>query len=74
MQFSLNYLQNLKSTVRRFCSTPETKNVHILKSRGVIKVTGQDAIPFLQGLVTNDVSLLSQEMKAQYTMLLNVQV
>jgi len=40
----------------------------------VIKVTGQDAIPFLQGLVTNDVALLGQEMKAQYTMLLNVQV
>ncbi|WAR19377.1 CAF17-like protein [Mya arenaria] len=47
--------------------------VYQLRSRGIVKVKGSDAVPFLQGLITNDVSLLGVDGKAQYSMLLNVQ-
>lgn len=43
-----------------------------LSHRGLIKVSGPDRISFLQGLVTNDVSKISQD-KAIYTWLLTPQ-
>ncbi len=33
---------------------------HMLKSRGVLAVTGEDRVGFLQGLTSNDVALVSQ--------------
>lgn len=46
-----------------------------LKSRGVIQLSGKDAPEFLQGLVTNDVRLLTETSPSiQYCMMLNVQV
>ncbi|BFZ10133.1 hypothetical protein BsWGS_13172 [Bradybaena similaris] len=45
-----------------------------LKSRGVIQLSGKDAPEFLQGLVTNDVRLLTETSPSiQYCMMLNVQ-
>lgn len=58
---------------RQFLSNSAASPVYHLKSRGIIKVQGQDTVPFLQGLVTNDVSLLGSEVRSQYSMLLNVQ-
>ena len=45
-----------------------------LKSRSLVTVKGADVIQFLQGLLTNDITLLQQDRKSLYTMLLNVQV
>lgn len=45
-----------------------------LKSRGMVRLQGADVFPFLQGLVTNDVFLLSGERESIYTMMLNSQV
>eukprot|EP00043_Microstomoeca_roanoka_P008313 m.80174 g.80174 ORF g.80174 m.80174 type:complete len:365 (+) comp14195_c0_seq1:317-1411(+) len=41
-----------------------------LSSRGVVKVEGEDAAQFLQGLVTNDINLLKDN-SVQFAMLLN---
>ncbi len=43
-----------------------------LSDRGVIKLSGQDVVPFLQGLITNDVSKLETD-GALYTALLTPQ-
>lgn len=47
-------------------------SIYRLKSRGILQLRGPDMIPFLQGLVTNEVTEL-EERKIQYNMLLNVQ-
>lgn len=46
-----------------------------LKERGLVKVSGKDAVKFLQGLVTNNVELFHQDsnVKTMYSMFLNVQ-
>lgn len=49
-----------------------SNSVYRLKSRGVLQFRGPDTVPFLQGLVTNEVTEL-EERKVQYNMLLNVQ-
>ena len=51
----------------------EPWSLHRLKSRGVLELKGPDTVPFLQGLVTNEVTEL-EERRVQYNMLLNVQV
>ncbi|XP_069104473.1 putative transferase CAF17 homolog, mitochondrial isoform X2 [Argopecten irradians] len=47
--------------------------VHPLASRGVVRLEGTDTIPFLQGLVTNDVAVVGDKNPSLYTMMLNVQ-
>ena len=51
----------------------EPWSLHKLKSRGVLELKGPDTVPFLHGLVTNEVTEL-EERRVQYNMLLNVQV
>ena len=41
------------------------------ESRGVLKIAGDDAAEFLQGMVTNDITALEQNKTMQYGMLLN---
>ena len=43
-------------------------------SRGMIRLKGVDIVPFLQGMVTNDVSQLVGDRESMYTMILNPQV
>lgn len=45
-----------------------------MKSRGMIRLKGPDVLPFLQGLVTNDVFQMMGEVESMYTMMLNSQV
>ena len=52
---------------------PTSTHSALLKHRSLVRVKGQDAKPFLQGLVTADVSNL-EEQRTQYSMLLNAQV
>lgn len=59
---------------KQYSSSTSSPQFFHLKSRGLLQVKGKDVVPFLQGLVTNDVELLGSQMQAQYTMLLNVQV
>lgn len=47
--------------------------VYPVESRGMIRLVGMDTVPFLQGLVTNDVSTLGNNKKSLYTLMLNVQ-
>lgn len=43
--------------------------------RGVVRVSGRDAVDFLQGLVTNDLTQLCMNQSgAMYSMMLNIQV
>lgn len=64
-----------RRAVYRYLSTSaaEDLSVYRLKSRGLVQVMGPDAMSFLQGLVTSDVTKLGLQTKAQYSMLLNVQ-
>lgn len=45
-----------------------------LDHRCLVRVCGTDVLPFLQGLVTNDVKLLETDDSSMYAMMLNVQV
>lgn len=45
-----------------------------MRSRGMIRLKGADVVPFLQGMVTNDVSQLVGDGESMYTMMLNPQV
>lgn len=47
-------------------------NATLLKNRGVLKLSGPDALPYLQGLVTNDVSRVKPDV-AVYAALLSPQ-
>lgn len=64
----------------RTLSTCPVRRVHqqcatgqLLTDRAVIKVSGPDAGPFLQGLMTNDIRHLEEETNIMYCMFLNVQ-
>ncbi|OWF45531.1 putative transferase CAF17 homolog, mitochondrial [Mizuhopecten yessoensis] len=48
-------------------------SVHPLRSRGIIRLKGPDTVPFLQGLVTNDVAVVGGKIPSLYTLMLNVQ-
>ncbi|KAI9559684.1 hypothetical protein GHT06_013689 [Daphnia sinensis] len=49
-------------------------NAQELKERGIVKVSGKDAGPFLQGLMTNDIKHLDEKTKySMYCMFLNTQ-
>lgn len=60
--------------VNRFLSTStnatSSKKLFSLTSRKILKLSGIDVIPYLQGLVTNDVTVLPK-LKCMYSMLLN---
>jgi len=43
-----------------------------LENKSLLKVTGRDAHPFLQGLITNDVTCLEHDCTALYAQLLNI--
>lgn len=60
---------------RCLCSAASSKDVPLyrLRSRGIIKIAGKDSVPFLQGLITNDVTLLGPDTPSQYSMMLNKQ-
>ncbi|XP_067308238.1 putative transferase CAF17 homolog, mitochondrial [Pseudorasbora parva] len=44
-----------------------------LPHRTLINVSGQDIYPFLQGIITNDMTLLAEDVCAMYAHMLNVQ-
>jgi hypothetical protein len=46
----------------------------VVPGRAFLRVFGQDALKFLQGLVTNQVNLLAGEVPAQYAAFLSPQV
>ena len=52
---------------------PTSTHSTLLEHRSLVRVRGQDAAAFLQGLVTADVSNLDEQ-QSQYSMLLNPQV
>lgn len=52
---------------------PTSTHSTLLEHRSLVRVRGQDASTFLQGLVTADVSNLGEQ-QSQYSMLLNAQV
>lgn len=60
---------------RLYCSSNSDGpwTVHPLKSRGLLRLKGSDVIPYLQGLITNDVTHLGEQCKAMYAMMLNAQ-
>lgn len=66
------FLQVFKIISRNVSST--RRELHELQSRGLVQLRGKDVVPFLQGLVTNDVESLGPKLPAQFAMLLNVQV
>ncbi|KAL8581785.1 hypothetical protein ACOMHN_043203 [Nucella lapillus] len=56
--------------------TKTSTQAYCLNGRGVVRVSGRDTVDLLQGLVTNDLTELtdgSQNVIAQYCMMLNVQ-
>jgi folate-binding Fe-S cluster repair protein YgfZ len=52
----------------------KTWRLYKMSSRGVIRLKDVDIVPFLQGMVTNDVSQLVGDRESMYTMMLNPQV
>ncbi|GFR76516.1 IBA57 homolog, iron-sulfur cluster assembly [Elysia marginata] len=64
--------------VKHFHTSPYSSKAYTLsqlESRSVVQLSGNDTLSFLQGLVTNDVNLLSVKCPStQYCMILNVQV
>ncbi|XP_048747304.2 putative transferase CAF17 homolog, mitochondrial [Ostrea edulis] len=50
-----------------------TWRLYNMRSRGMIRLKGADVVPFLQGMVTNDVSQLVGDGESMYTMMLNPQ-
>lgn len=82
MKILLKTLQHISSRLqvahsviicRRNISSSGSWTLHALKSRGLIQLSGTDVNPFLQGLVTNDVTVLGPECTSLHAMLLNVQ-
>jgi hypothetical protein len=57
---------------KRAGGSPMTKKVAFLNDRGVVRVSGEDATGFLQGLLTNDVAKLGAR-EARYAALLSPQ-
>ncbi len=47
---------------------------HQMETRSLIRVSGTDTFPFLQGLITNDMELLEEGKRSMYSLMLNVQV
>ncbi|KAK3105885.1 hypothetical protein FSP39_007893 [Pinctada imbricata] len=58
---------------RRTYSVCKKWGLHPLKSRGLVRLKGNDVVPFLQGLITNDVTKLGDSCRSLYSMMLNVQ-
>ncbi|CAH2250893.1 putative transferase CAF17 homolog, mitochondrial [Pararge aegeria] len=52
-------------------TTSSSNILYPLKSRGLLKVTGDDASVFLQGLITNDMNHFEEGTKSMYAMFLN---
>ena len=80
MKILLKALQHLKSRAHFYHNVTHCKRrlstcwtLHSLKSRGVVQLRGTDVKPFLQGLITNDITQLGSECSSMYAMLLNVQ-
>ncbi|XP_054264640.1 putative transferase CAF17 homolog, mitochondrial [Macrosteles quadrilineatus] len=67
--FKLKGSNNVHTTQTRWSSI--TCQVEKLESRGLLRVSGSDAISFLQGIVTNDIRHLEQHCQSLYTMFLN---
>ncbi|XP_022288369.2 iron-sulfur cluster assembly factor IBA57, mitochondrial-like [Crassostrea virginica] len=58
---------------QRTCKEWRSWKLYKMKSRGMIRLKGPDVLPFLQGLVTNDVFQMMGEVESMYTMMLNSQ-
>ncbi|XP_066264845.1 putative transferase CAF17 homolog, mitochondrial isoform X1 [Branchiostoma lanceolatum] len=62
---------------RTLCNVNKTEDVKAkcvrLEERSLVRVAGSDTVPFLQGLITNDMESLNIENRTLYTMILNVQ-
>ena len=57
--------------------TPEITGAFHLNRRGVVRIAGRDTVDLLQGLITSDVTEMNNVghgVRAQYSMMLNVQV
>ena len=62
----------LRLSVRNYSSSLASKLVQLTK-RGVFEVKGRDSAKLLQGLITNDISLLTKTNRVIHSYLLNVQ-
>ena len=65
------------SQVQSTCMTPEITGAFHLNRRGVVRIAGRDTVDLLQGLITSDVTEMNNVghgVRAQYSMMLNVQV
>ena len=64
-----------KPTVRFLSNHSNTRPLCTeLKHRSLVRVAGEDAAVFLQGLITNDIRCLDHGCHTLYAMMLNVQV
>lgn len=80
MSFSLKVINNLKANFsyknycKRFVSVSSSFNKNVLQrleNRGLVRVTGDEVVPYLQGLITNDMRHLEDGAGSMYTMFLN---
>lgn len=63
--------------VQSTCMNPEITGAFHLNRRGVVRIAGRDTVDLLQGLITSDVTEMNNVghgVRAQYSMMLNVQV
>lgn len=70
----MNFIRQTKIIVRSFSSVPISKLIlENLNQRSLLRVEGLEVIPFLQGLVTNDINhlLKTEGTKGIYSMFLN---
>ncbi|XP_062578401.1 putative transferase CAF17 homolog, mitochondrial [Saccostrea cucullata] len=64
---------NFTGRESRTYSVWRTWRLYRMSNRGMIRLEGADVVPFLQGLVTNDVTQLEEDKESIYTMMLNPQ-
>lgn len=75
--YQVNRILNKTFVINKFLryvhnETPYSSNIlYPLRSRGLLKVAGEDASVFLQGLITNDMKHFEEGAKSMYAMFLN---
>lgn len=71
----VNKILNNRYVTNQFLRSVNTetsaKVLYPLSSRALLKVAGQDASAFLQGLITNDMTHFDEGAKSMYAMFLN---
>lgn len=69
----MNFIRKTRLLIRNFSSIPINRSVlENLNQRSLLRVEGLEVVPFLQGLITNDINHLKTEgTKGIYSMFLN---